>query len=171
MDPQQILKTSIFYSRCIEKPQGVWVPPPFGSQKVKWCSSNVSIIRPISIQILVGVQFVKSQLHVRHFQCFGFVRKFRITNKFCISSIYGDTQSVQTIELLKLILQSSCHMICFQVFNLSFANIILLMSNFPRGALQCSLVSSNCRSGDRQTQTYMFLIRHTLQLSASLVRP
>jgi len=40
MNPQQLLKTSKFYSRCkkcdIEKALGVWVPPPpLGSPKVK----------------------------------------------------------------------------------------------------------------------------------------
>ena len=40
MDPQQLLKTSKFYSRCkncdIEKTLGGgWVPPPFGSPKAK----------------------------------------------------------------------------------------------------------------------------------------
>src|SRR6218665_467 len=39
MDPQQLLKTSKFYSKrkkCdIEKTLGGWVPPPLGSPKVK----------------------------------------------------------------------------------------------------------------------------------------
>jgi len=39
MDPQQLSKTSKFYSRSktcdIEKTLGGWVPPPLGSQKVK----------------------------------------------------------------------------------------------------------------------------------------
>src|SRR6218665_2048543 len=39
MNPQQLPKTSKFYSRCkkcdIEKTLGGWVPPPLGSPKVK----------------------------------------------------------------------------------------------------------------------------------------
>src|SRR6218665_2307349 len=38
MNPQQLPKTSKFYSRCqmcdIEKTLGAWVPPPLGSPKV-----------------------------------------------------------------------------------------------------------------------------------------
>ena len=39
MDPQQLVETSRFYSRCkkcnIEKNFRGWVPPPFGIPKVK----------------------------------------------------------------------------------------------------------------------------------------
>jgi len=49
MDPQQLLKTSKFYSKCksvdIEKPRGGWIPP-VGSPKVKAelvCSTHTQI--------------------------------------------------------------------------------------------------------------------------------